>query len=80
MRKEFKKMTQHIDYEQENYESDLTFLLNLRKNLKKGIQPNFNELQRVRDYYEKKDKKTRDEGIKSWMWALQCAGFSKELI
>lgn len=74
------KMTQHIDYEQENYESDLTFLLNLRQNLKKGIQPNFNELQRVRDYYEKKDKKTRDEGIKSWMWALQCAGFSKELI
>lgn len=76
-----KTMTQYVNEQPDDfYESDLTFLLNLRKRLKDGIRPRFDELERVRQYYARKDKKTRMEGINNWKWALQCAGFSKELI
>ena len=65
---------------QQQYESDLTFILRIKQSISNGIRPNFEELERIRNFYAKKDPIHRKEGMKMMRISLQMRGFPAELL
>jgi len=61
-------------------QSDLTFILGLKKSIGDGVRPTLEEFERVRGYYSTKDEAHRRDGLNSIRWALHCRGINPLLL